>query len=148
IPADLLQKVEVRKSQIPENLSGGIAGAIDVQLRRPLDFADSAVAVSLRGIYADQADSTSPVGSALLSDRWDTDHGTFGALFAVSYQDVDYLEQNTFNGTYYSVPNPSTPAQNILRPFVIGAIDTVGDHARTSYNGSLQWQPNDKTEIT
>jgi len=148
IPADLLQRVEVRKSQLAENLSGGIAGGIDVQLRRPLDFEDSAIAVSLRGIYSDQAEATSPVGSALLSNRWDTDHGTFGALFAASYQDVEYLEQNTFNGTYDPVPNPSSPAQTILRPFVIGGIDTVGDHARTSYNGSLQWQPNDNAEIT
>jgi TonB-dependent receptor len=148
IPADLLQRVEVRKSNLPENLSGGIAGGIDVQLRRPLDFADSAAAVSVRGIYSDQAETTSPVGSALVSNRWDTGHGTFGALFAISYQDIDYLEQNTFNGTYDPVPNPSDPAQTILRPFVIGGITTVGDHARTSYNGSLQWQPNDKAEFT
>ena len=148
IPADLLQRVEVRKSQLAENLSGGIAGGIDVQLRRPLDFADSAVAMSVRGIYADQAETTSPVGSALVSNRWDTGHGTFGALFAASYQEINYLEQNTFNGTYDPVPNPSSPAQTILRPFVIGGIDTLGDHARTSYNASLQWQPNDKSEIT
>jgi TonB-dependent receptor len=148
IPADLLQRVEVRKSNLPENLSGGIAGGIDVQLRRPLDFADSAMAMSVRGIYSDQAETTSPVGSALVSNRWETGRGTFGALFAVSYQDIDYLEQNTFNGTYDPVPNPSNPAQTILRPFVIGGITTVGDHARTSYNGSLQWQPNDKAEFT
>ncbi len=148
IPADLLQKVEVRKSILAENLSGGIAGGIDVQLRRPLDFAGAAASASVRGIYSDQAESTSPVGSVLVSNRWDTDNGTFGALFAASYQDVDYLEQNTFNGTYDSVPNPSAPGQNLLRPFVIGGITTLGDHARTSYNGSLQWQPNEKAEFT
>jgi len=148
IPADLLQKVEVRKSMLPENLSGGIAGGIDVQLRRPFDFEDSAAAVSLRGVYADQAEEISPIGSALLSKRWDVGDGSFGALVAVSYQDRDYLEQNTFNGTYDPVPNPSNPAQTILRPFVIGSINTLGDHARTSFNGSLQWQPNEKTEFT
>jgi TonB-dependent receptor len=68
-------------------------------------------------------------------------------LFAVSYQDIDFLEQNTFNGTYDSVPNPSDPAQTILRPFVIGAIDTLGDHARTSANASFQWRPNDNAEL-
>ena len=77
IPADLLQRVEVRKTNSPEHLSGGIAGGIDVQLRRPLDFAGSEAAMSLRGIYADQAKSTSPVGSALVSNRWDTGHGTY-----------------------------------------------------------------------
>jgi TonB-dependent receptor len=148
IPADLLQRVEVRKSNSPEHLSGGIAGGIDVQLRRPLDFDDSAAALSLRGIYSDQAEKTSPVGSALLSNRWDVGDGTFGALVAASYQDIDYLEQNTFNGTYDPVPNPSNPAQTILRPFVIGGITTVGDHARTSYNASLQWQPNENAEFT
>jgi TonB-dependent receptor len=148
IPADLLQRVEVYKSNSPEHLSGGIAGTIDVQLRRPLDFDDFALAASVRGIYADQAEETDPIGSALISNRWDTDHGTFGVLFAASYQDRSYLEQNTFNGTYDPVPNPSAPTQTILRPFVIGGIDTVGDHARTSYNGSLQWQPNERTEFS
>ena len=147
IPADLLQRVSVYKSNSPEQLSGGIAGTIDVVLRRPLDFDGLAGAVSLRGIYSDQAETTSPVGSALISNRWDTDSGTFGALFAVSYQDIDYLEQNTFNGTYDAVSNPSNPAETILRPFVIGAIDTVGDHARSSANASFQWQPNDNAEL-
>jgi TonB-dependent receptor len=147
IPADLLQRVSVYKSNSPEHLAGGIAGTIDVALRRPLDFDRLAGAVSLRGVYSDQAESTSPVGSALISNRWDTDAGTFGALFAVSYQDIDFLEQNTFNGTYDAVPNPSDPAQTILRPFVIGAIDTLGDHARTSANASFQWQPNDNAEL-
>jgi TonB-dependent receptor len=148
IPADLLQKVEVRKSNLPENLSGGIAGGIDVQLRRPLDFADSAAAVTLRGIYSDQAEEFSPVASALFSNRWDVGDGTFGALVGMSYQDVHYSEQNTFNGTYDRIANPSAPGQTILRPFVIGGIVTVGDHARTSFNTSLQWQPNEKTEFT
>jgi iron complex outermembrane recepter protein len=149
IPADLLQRVEVRKSNSPEHLSGGIAGGIDVALRRPFDFDDSAAAFAVRGIYSDQAETTSPVGSALISNRWDLGDGSFGALLGVSYQVRDYLEQNTFNGTYDQVQNPSNPGgPPILRPFVIGAISTLGDHARTSVNGSLQWQPNDSAEIT
>jgi hypothetical protein len=63
IPADLLQRVSVYKSNSPEHLSGGIAGTIDVALRRPLDFDGLAGAVSLRGVYSDQAESTSPVAA-------------------------------------------------------------------------------------
>ena len=40
IPADLLQRVDVKKSSSAQDIEGGIAGVIDVRLRRPFDFDD------------------------------------------------------------------------------------------------------------
>jgi TonB-dependent receptor len=146
IPADLLERVEVYKSQSADQFSGGIAGAINVELRRPFDFDGFEVAGSLRGVYTDQAEETDPIASALISNRWNTDAGDFGVLLGGSYQKVNFLESNTFDGTYDLVPNPSNPAQQIFRPFVIGSIYTLGDRERDSANLSMQWSPSDGSE--
>lgn len=148
IPADLLKQVDVYKTSSPEHIEGGIAGMIDVGLRRPFDFDPGwTVAGGIRGVYSDQSEKTDPIGSLTINNRWDTDIGEMGAMASVSYQDRNYNLNNTFNGTYDFIPNPLDPDQMIYRPFVIGAIYTLGERERTSSNISLQWRPNDRTEL-
>lgn len=148
IPADLLQRVDVYKTSAPEHIEGGIAGMIDVRLRRPFDFDPGfTVAGGLRGVYSDQAEKTDPIGSLTLNNRWNTDLGEMGAMVSVSYQDRHYNNSNTFDGTYDFIENPLEPGQMIYRPFVIGSIYTLGDRNRTSSNVSLQWRPSDNTEF-
>ncbi len=150
VPADLLQRVDVYKTAIPENISGGIAGGINVQLRRPFDFPGFTAAASLRGIYSDQSEAYNPNGSALISDRWDTGAGEFGALVSVSHQERDFQENNTFNGTYFNRPRPTGgPGTDALlvRPDVAGLIYTLGERSRDSAEIALQWRPNDRLDL-
>jgi iron complex outermembrane recepter protein len=154
IPADLLKKVDVYKTQTADQYSGGLVGAINVDLRRPFDFDDFALAGALRGIYSENTEDTDPIASALISDRWQLGDGEFGAMLSVSHQSKNYQEANTFDGTYDSVDPPGQPAtpndptDNILRPFVIGSIYTLGETQRDSANLSLQWRPNDRSTLT
>jgi TonB-dependent receptor len=150
IPADLVQKVEVFKTQSANQFAGGLVGAINVALRRPFDFTDRELAFSGRALYSENTEDVDPIASILASDRWDTGIGEFGALLSVSYQDRHYQEANSFDGTYDSVdppfqtPTPNDPSDNILRPFVIGSIYTLGETQRQSANLSFQWAPNDR----
>ena len=153
IPADLVKQVQVFKTQDADQFAGGLVGAINIDLRRPFDFEGFEVAGSLRGVYSDETGKTDPIASALISNRCKTDAGEFGAMLSVSYQDKNYLEANTFNGTYDLVtlpainPTPGHTTDQVYRPFVIGSIYTVGETKRKSANLSLQWAPSDSAKF-
>ncbi len=89
IPASLLSSATVYKTRSAEHLESGIAGQLNIQTHRPFDFDDRKVVLAGRAIYQEQADSIDPNVSALVSDRWNTDFGEFGALFNVSYAETN-----------------------------------------------------------
>ena len=86
IPAELIAGVDVYKTSTPDLVEGGVAGLIDVRLRRPFDFAGSQVAASGRAVYSDQSKKWGYIGSGLVSQRWDTGIGEMGLLLAASYK--------------------------------------------------------------
>jgi len=57
IPAELVAGVDVYKSTTPDKLEGGIAGLIDIRLRKPLDFDKPQIAVSGRLTTSDWTDN-------------------------------------------------------------------------------------------
>lgn len=166
IPADLLKRVDVKKTASANDIEGGIAGAIDVRLRRPLDFDDGfTIAGGLRGVYSEQAKSTDPVGSLTVNNNWATDAGEFGAMLSMSYQDRGFMDQVNFNvaptGVELGVPNidpldrpegvrgpvaPNVVGEPSLVPDVIGQYFRYGDRNRTSLNGAFQWRPSETAE--
>ena len=74
-PAQSLAKLEVFKNTTADNLEGGIAGLINIGLRRPFDFKGFQIAGAVRGTYNDQSRKYDPNGSLLVSDRWQTGIG-------------------------------------------------------------------------
>ncbi|MEC8228772.1 MAG: TonB-dependent receptor plug domain-containing protein, partial [Pseudomonadota bacterium] len=79
IPAALLQSANVYKTRSASQLGSGLAGQIDVKTQRPFDFEGSKVVLAARAIEQEQADYYDPNVSLLMSDRWETDFGEFGA---------------------------------------------------------------------
>ena len=70
VPADLVYSVDVKKSISASDIEGGIAGSIDIQLRKPFDFDDGfSAAGGLRYVYSDEAESWNPIGSVTLKHR-------------------------------------------------------------------------------
>jgi len=156
IPADLVYKVEVKKSQSAADLDGGIAGGIDIQLRRPFDFDEGfSAAGGLRYEYSDKAESWNPIASLTLNNNWESDAGKFGAMVSVSHQDRDFMDQVNFVTAPYALPDsvvnhPNSVAPNnaddpSLAPNVIGGYFRYGDRQRDSLNASFQWQPNENS---
>ncbi|QKX16099.1 TonB-dependent receptor [Microbulbifer sp. YPW1] len=154
IPADLLQRVDVKKSASAKDIEGGIAGVVDVHLRRPFDFDDGfTIAGGLRSVYSERAESTDPVGSVTINNNWSSGGSDFGAMLSVSYQDRGYMDQVNFVTAPFAteITNPNTiappnPGEPTLIPNVIGSYFRYGDRNRTSYNGAFQWSPNDNSE--
>ena len=60
VPANLLQRVDVYKSNGASQVEGGIAGTIDVHTRRAFDNPGTHVNANARGPYNDKADTFNP----------------------------------------------------------------------------------------
>lgn len=149
IPAELISGVDVYKSNSPDQIEGGIAGLIDIRLRRPLDFKDFKIAGGVRGIYGDNAKKNSYLGNVLVSNRWKTDNGgEFGALVAASFQHYKVQDQITFNFLYEPTDSSVTPGQpKIQLPLTDGAQVTPNDRKRSAFDVALQWKPTKELEF-
>ncbi|MBZ3177340.1 TonB-dependent receptor [Xanthomonas perforans] len=148
VPAELLRSVDVYKTTGAQFQEGGIAGVVDVHLRRPFDFdQDSTIAGSISALRGDQSGKTVPNGSLTLSQRRDTGLGRMGWMGSVSYQRRPYQESNTLYGTYDRKANPLDPAQQIYVPYSAGGLMARGDRKRKSANFSFQWAPSENSEV-
>ncbi|BFM21100.1 TonB-dependent receptor [Gilvimarinus japonicus] len=175
IPASLLNRADVYKTRSAEQIEGGIAGQINVLTNRPFNFDDSKFVVAARGIYQSNSEEIDPNISMLLSDRWDTSAGEFGALVNISYAETNYRDENIWigsldpyryddfsriSGDYYQVGTvegiPSQPGSSLnvngqdveyyLLRDAMGMTDFTGHRERPAANVSLQWAPNDTSE--
>lgn len=158
IPAELLKSVDVYKTRSADQVEGGIAGTVNVELRRPLDLKKGlTLAGSIRGAYDDVAEKTSPYASLLLGERFETGIGEIGFLVNGSWTKTFYQE------TYIESESPSTvccagdaasplaglPAEykNIVLPYRVQYGQEFGHVTRPSVNAVLQWRPSDRLDF-
>lgn len=152
VPANLLQGVDVYKSNGASQVEGGIAGTIDVRTRRAFDNPGVHVNVNVRGPYNDKAETFNPNLGLTLSKTWGQQ---FGAIVGLSYIGNRYHEERAFNvefvdqsgaGGAFGPGNPA-PVRPLLAPFVMGYIPIGGNRKRTAGNFAVQWRPDDHTEL-
>ena len=149
IPAELVAGVDVYKTSTPDLIEGGVAGRIDIRLRRPFDFDPGwTLAGSARAQYSDKREEWSWIGSGLVSGRWETSGGhEFGIMLAASINDRRYRDQTAFNFGFNPFSNAATNGETVLIPDTVGALITDGDRLRPALNASLQWRPNPDLEF-
>ncbi|MEW6022144.1 MAG: TonB-dependent receptor [Pseudomonadota bacterium] len=162
LPVHAIGGLEVYKSATPNQLEGGIAGAVNVRLRSPFD----SKGYSFTGYIEDRMNQTNgsdaskdthnPGGGFAVSNRWDTGVGEMGALLDVAVnrekwtfptQWVDRPE-NAFavstDGTARRLPNNEPYALNpgeVLGQLPnIGGIYRAGERERQSIHGAFQWK--------
>ncbi|HUQ29446.1 MAG TPA: TonB-dependent receptor [Usitatibacter sp.] len=79
LPSELVSQVIVRKSATADLVEGGVAGAVDIITRKPLQFSRQ---VTLEGsvgaVYADLPKKTDPQVNVLIN--WKNDAGTMGVM--------------------------------------------------------------------
>jgi iron complex outermembrane receptor protein len=157
LPAELLSRVDVKKSSSADDLEGGIAGLIDVRLHRPFDFKGLQIAGGIKGTYASLAQNFRPNASALISNRWNTGIGEIGVLVDVSYQNRGVRQDQISIGQRTNRtagvanagtgPAPGIPAGSVATPNTVTFFQRNGQIERASLNGSLQWRPAENIEI-
>jgi TonB-dependent receptor len=144
IPSAMLQRVDVYKSQSADLPEGGIAGVIDVRTNRPFDFKGFTAVVNGGASNNSLAERTDPNVSGMISNRWKTDIGEFGALFGVSYLRNHYTEERVFNTKPI---DKSWLLPKLTGPDLVGLESIKGDRRRSSANYALQWKPNSDVEL-
>lgn len=82
LPSEIVSAVTVQKSQQADMVEGGVAGSVNIETRKPLDFKKPLTAeVSLQAIYADLPKKTDPQVNGLVN--WKNDTNTLGVLVQV-----------------------------------------------------------------
>lgn len=153
IPAALIKSVTIYKTRTPDQIEGGYAGTVDVELRRPLDLKKGlTVAGSYRNVYSNIGDTESPNASFLIGDRFNTPLGEMGFIANFGYSKNNYEEQHLvsesvgifYDGTYNSAPANTLPYIGIYK--VWNGVQT-GSNERPSFNVSYQWKPTDNLDF-
>jgi len=87
-PSELLSSIEVFKEPTADMIEGGLGGTVNLNTLKPLDHMGFHGAVDIEGNYSDFAKKATPVGSALISNTWETGAGNFGVLADLSYSQL------------------------------------------------------------
>jgi iron complex outermembrane receptor protein len=158
IPAELLKSVDVYKTRSADQVEGGIAGTVNIELRRPLDLKKGlTLAGSVRGVYDDISEKVSPYASILVGDRFETGIGEIGFLVNASWTKTNYLE------TYIESESPSVPCcqgdansplaslpanlRNVVIPYRAYYGTESGYSERPSINVVGQWRASDTLDF-
>lgn len=163
IPAELLKSVDVYKTRSADQVEGGIAGTVNVELRRPLDLVKGlTIAGSVRGSYDDVVEKISPYASLLLGERFDTGIGEMGFLINGSWTRTNYQETYIESESpspmcctdAAGVPLPNTPIlglpaqyRNMVVPYRSQYGQETGHVTRPSINAVFQWRPSDNLDF-
>jgi iron complex outermembrane recepter protein len=141
-PAANIAALEVFKTSTADLVEPGLAGLVNVRSRRPFDFSGFELAGSAWALYSRQSGEWSPNGNLLISDRWETGAGDFGALLNFSYTDLEYLDSEVSNTDFIAGGPAGSRFPDIQRIFY-----RSGHRVRPSINGALQWRPHPGLEF-
>ena len=79
LPSEIVSQVIIRKSATADLVEGGVAGAVDIITRKPLQFSRQVTLEgSIGGVYAELPKKTDPQINALIN--WKNEAGTMGVL--------------------------------------------------------------------
>lgn len=154
IPAELLKSVTVYKTRTADQAEGGIAGTVNVELRRPLDLPKGwTLAGSVRNVYSSIGNTESPYASLLAADRFDTPIGEMGFLINLSHQENNYNEEFVQSETpapfwccgtqWDSIPHQDSDISIYRAQYGVES----GTVKRPAYNASYQWRVNDHLDF-
>jgi iron complex outermembrane receptor protein len=140
-PAGGISAIEAFKTSTANLVEPGLSGLVNVRSRRPFDFSGFEVAGSVWGNYPRQSEDLSPNGQLLISDRWTTSAGEFGALINFSYTRLHYQDSIRRHGFFIADlaggRSPDWPEIHYNQ----------ADRWRPSINGALQWRPSPGLEF-
>src|SRR5690606_37288096 len=150
VPPELMGGVDVYKNQSADMIEGGLAGTVNLRTRVPFDSPGQTLSFSAEANYGDFVEEWSPTGSALYSNRWDTDAGEFGILVNTVYSELksrsDGAQASSFQQREGRIPGD--PSADDLW-FPSGAAFRTQDYDRERIGAAFaaQWESPDDTML-
>lgn len=146
VPPELMGSVLIYKNQSADMIEGGIGGTVNLNTRKPFDQDGRVIAFTVDATYADFAEKTSPTGSLLLSNTWNTDKGKFGLLTNIAYSKLtsrsDGLQSEIF------LPREDiVDGQRIYAPNGGNMNTQIQERERKGFALAAQWESLDKKTV-
>ncbi len=152
LPSEIVSQVVVRKSATADLVEGGVAGAVDIITRKPLDFTENfSVQGALEGVYADLPGKTDPQISALMN--WKNEANTFGVMLQ-AFDEKRHLRRDGQEILGYAQISPTSALAtarpdlaNVYYPTLIGSALFEQERERRGGMIDLHLRPSDAFEI-
>ncbi len=164
IPGELLGRIEVVKNTTADLVAGGVAGTINLVTRKPFDSDEQIIHAQIKTTYGDRRKESTPSGTFMFSDNWQTNIGKFGALVGVTHSefkdrgdgvgiDSFYERSLTARETEHFGENgtaiPGMEDQVLFTPASVAIRTADSDRERDGIVASFQWaNPSDTVELT
>jgi len=150
LASELIAGADVYKTPTAAMQEGGIGATINVKTARPLDLKGFKASGSVKGVYDDLTEDSSPQASGLISNVFAD--GKVGVLLSLSHQQRE--SQNNIIETRYYRPGVNFTAQNgeefnnVFVPQNFDVMVDEQDRTRTSGTAVFQFAPSDDLTIT
>jgi iron complex outermembrane receptor protein len=152
LPSEIVSQVIIRKSATADLVEGGVAGAVDIITRKPLQFSKTlTVEAMVGGVYADLPDKTDPQVNALIS--WKNDANTIGVL-GQAFFEKRHLRRDGQEILGYANIAPGSPLAvahpdltNVAYPTLIGSALFEQERERKGGLLDVQIRPTTGMEI-
>jgi iron complex outermembrane receptor protein len=113
LPSEIVARTVVTKTQSADLTEGGVAGSIDLQTPKPLDFKETFTASGLAGgVYSDLPSKTEPQVNALFN--WQ--NGQMGLLAMAFYEERESRRDGQETLGYGAVPAATAAAWQAANP--------------------------------
>ena len=159
LPAELISGAKVYKSPLASMQEGGIGSTVEITTARPFAFDGFKAVASVKGMYEDLSEETTPQMSGLITNTFMD--GKLGVLAAASFQQRK-LQTNMLETRYWrpgvditdrsELDNPeyadNAQYRNVYVPQNFDQIVDLVDRERTSGNLVVQYAPNDDMTLT
>ena len=146
VTPELMAAVDVYKASTADLIEGGTGGQIDLRTKMPFDFNGGFhVAATSELSVGDMANKADPMGSALVTDSFDTPIGRIGILADVAYSQFSSLSQFIRTEPYYKT-RISGNDYYVPGGFTYG--EEAFQYRRTGIYGAVQWAPADSLTFT
>lgn len=156
LPSELVGKVTVHKSATADLPEGGVAGAVNIETRRPLDLKKGVSAeVAIGAMHSTLAESTSPQLTGMVG--WRNDERTAGAILQVFSQKQKLRRDGSEVLGYFKIDKapfaagsttvingasaPTANLNGVLAPSLIGASLFEQERNRTGAAMEVQIKP-------
>ena len=142
VPPELMAGVDVYKNPSAEQIEGAIGGLVNLRTALPFDYPGLKGSVSLSSTYSPLREKSSPSGSVLLSNTWDTEFGKFGALVDLAYSESAVRNDKIQVEPYYPRDN-IVDGETVWVPKGAQWRSENFDRTRQGDYAALQWKKGD-----
>jgi TonB-dependent receptor len=148
VAPELMAGVDVYKNPSAEQVEGAIAGLVNLRTAMPFDYKGFKGTVGVSESYSTlRKGAPSPTETILLSNRWKTDFGEFGALIDFAHAKSPTRSDGVGVDPYWPHVNSTDPAlydrsQTKWIPLGVGYRSQQFDRTRRGDYAAFQWRPN------